>query len=61
MTGAQLKKWREDFGLAQKQLSHLLAVDKSTISAWEIRRWRAFKDFEQGEFLKFFRKFDTNF
>jgi len=36
MTGTQLKKWREDFGLTQKRLSHLLAVDKSTISAWEI-------------------------
>jgi len=40
MTGTQLKKWREDFGLTQKRLSHLLAVDKSTISAWEIGRRR---------------------
>jgi len=40
MTGAELKKWREDFGLTQKRLSHLLAVDKSTISAWETGKRR---------------------
>jgi len=40
MTGAELKRWREDFGLTQKRLSHLRDIDKSTISAWETGKRR---------------------
>lgn len=35
MTGAQLKKQREDMGLSQADLADALGVNKMTVSRWE--------------------------
>lgn len=35
MTGAQLKKQREQIGLSQSELANALGVNKMTVSRWE--------------------------
>jgi DNA-binding transcriptional regulator YiaG len=38
MTGEDLKHWRQQAGLTQRQLAELLDVPPLTISAWETQR-----------------------
>ncbi len=40
MTGSELKKWREDWGLTQVRLAALLGIKGNTISMWENERRR---------------------
>ena len=36
MTGKELKKWREQYGLTQVELSEHLGISWSTVARWEI-------------------------
>ena len=40
MTGEELKRWREKWGLTQKQLAFFISAARPTISVWETGKQR---------------------